>query len=846
MPILKIYKWTLIVFLFLFISSLSFQTNGQTNSKVYSKFNINRISTYIYNDGIADIQQNGNTGFEFPKGSSKGANYCGGFIWGGKIDGAINVGGAAYRAGLSPGKILSNGKAADPGSDNSRVFRVRRDYKTADLNIEAEDEDKTAIVIYDQYEKDWKQWPATDGAPYEDVNKNGVYEPSIDIPGIPGANQTLWFVSNDLDSNRTRYFSGTLPIGIEMQVTVWGYKYDGTYRGDALFKRYVIINKSQKEIKEMYFGIWADPDVGDAGDDLVGCDSTLNMVYMFGSKASDATYGSNSPAFGYSLLQGPIVDGLAGDKAIFKNKIVIGKKNLQMSALGWMFKNVMEWSDPTLGVATTASQLYNFLMGKSRSGLDWQIPARLGGGITKFPFSGDYVRKTGYYDGVENVPMDRRMMLCVGPFNMAAGDTQEVVFLESAAGADRIANNLDAIDMLKANVLSAKKNYSTEYKHFTNPNELKVNVINDDKLVILDWGWSLVQINKIEKEEYEVKFQGYNVYQFPDSNYVKTKAKSIALYDKHDSLLRFQSLDFDKLKESNPTTSFLIANDSGIKRYLLISYDKLNNANLANWRDYFFGVSYFSHATNGKDNFYYESDIYRCKAFPGPLADGYKYSVTPGYSLNLSHVAGTNNDNYFNVFAVDPSKFGDYDYEMTFRKVNNEIKLNLKNRTTGKIIFNSEPISYYDQYPMFDGLALEIRYYGGNNRPLTESDIYQFSTKTSVFDKALVVDDLKKINVFPNPFYGLNKMDTQNTDKFVTFTHLPQRAVIKIFNIAGQIVRTIEKDSPGKTLQWDLSNNNGFIVAGGMYVALVELPEFGKTKVLKLIVVPSSSLPQFF
>ncbi|MDP2036143.1 MAG: hypothetical protein Q8L04_02085, partial [Ignavibacteria bacterium] len=403
----------------IFLVSLLVTTTAiaQTNSKIYSKFNINRISAYIFNDGIADIQPNGNSGFVFPKGSKKAANYCGGFIWGGKIDGKINAGGSAYRSGLKPGKILSSGKAEDPESKSARIFKVRNDFRYADLNMEAVDENKTAQTVFDQYEKDWDEWPAQDGAPFEDVNKDGKYQPGIDIPGIPGANQTLWFVANDLDSNQTKYFSGSLPIGIEIQVTIWGYKYDDSYRGNALFKRYIVINKGKKEIKEMHFGIWADPDVGDAGDDLTGCDTTLNMCYTFNSDNSDATYFSNPPAFGYTLLQGPITGGMPNDKAIFKNRIIYGKKNLRMSALGWVFKNVIEWSDPTFALATTAGQLYNFLMGKSRSGLDWQVPERLGGGITKFPFSGDYARKTGYYDGVEYSPMDRRMMLCVGPFN---------------------------------------------------------------------------------------------------------------------------------------------------------------------------------------------------------------------------------------------------------------------------------------------------------------------------------------------------------------------------------------------------------------------------------------------
>ena len=33
-----------------------------------------------------------------------------------------------------------------------------------------------------------------------------IYEPTIDIPGVPGADQTLWFVTNDLNSGQPTYF----------------------------------------------------------------------------------------------------------------------------------------------------------------------------------------------------------------------------------------------------------------------------------------------------------------------------------------------------------------------------------------------------------------------------------------------------------------------------------------------------------------------------------------------------------------------------------------------------------------------------------------------------------------
>lgn len=836
----SIVYWFLIVLLIVLPCAILSQSKAN-----FAKFNINRISTYIYNNGITDINPNGNGGFEFPKGSQLQANYCGGFIWGGKVNGVLKVGGSNYQSGLSAGKILPNGKAEDPESVNSRVFRVRSDYKSADLNMEAEDEGRTILDIYDQYEKDWMQWPASNGAPFQDVNNNGIYEPSIDIPGVPGANQTLWFVANDLDSSKTNSVYGSQSIGIEMQVTVWGYKYDGTYRGDALFKRHIIINKSTHTINDMFLGIWADPDVGDAGEDLAGCDSTLNMSYMFSSTNRDGMYGSFSPAFGFSLLQGPMVNGQPSDKAIFKNKIISGKKNLKMSSLGWIFKGG-DWGDPQFGKQNTAQELYYFLQGKSKKGSSWPIPTQFGGGTTKFPYSGNYVKKTGYYDGVEYNPSDRRMMLCVGPFNMAAGDTQEVVFMESAAGADRIANNLEAIDLLKENVLSAKSNYSNEFKQYINPNALNVKVINHDKRIILNWGESSDQIKNIEKDKYEVQFQGYIVYQFPDSSYNKNYAKTIAVYDKRDDLLKFQSLNFDNLRSSNPSTSFLITNNAGIKRYQLIGYDKLSDVNLANWREYYFGVSYFSSTTRGNTNYYYETDFTKCKGYPSQSSDGINYSVVPGQTISLSHTVGTNSDFQFILFAVDPSKFGNYTYEITFKKVNNELKLNLKNITTGKDVFINELISYPDQYPIFDGMALEIWSYGPSSKPLTESDVYRFSTKASTYEQALVNDDIKNINVFPNPYYGLVKMDTQNHDKFVTFTHLPQKAIIRIFNLSGQLVRIIEKDSPAKTTTWNFSNNDGWLVAGGLYVVQIELPDLGKRKNLKLIIVPSTSVQPFF
>ena len=97
--------------------------------------------------------------------------------------------------------------------------------------------------------------------------------------------------------------------------------------------------------------------------------------------------------------------------------------------------------------------------------------------------------------------------------------------------------------------------------------------------------------------------------------------------------------------------------------------------------------------------------------------------------------------------------------------------------------------------------------------------------------------DVARINVFPNPYYGINLAETSRHRHFVTFSHLPQKARIRIFDLAGTLVRTLEKDDPEQFLQWDLLNDGALPVASGVYIAHIEMPYIGSAKVLKLAIV---------
>ena len=93
-------------------------------------------------------------------------------------------------------------------------------------------------------------------------------------------------------------------------------------------------------------------------------------------------------------------------------------------------------------------------------------------------------------------------------------------------------------------------------------------------------------------------------------------------------------------------------------------------------------------------------------------------------------------------------------------------------------------------------------------------------TKT---DAAAARREIERINVFPNPYYGMNRAEVSRFQRFVTFNHLPRSATIRIFNLSGVHVRTLLKDDDTQFSTWDLNNENGLPVAAGLYLAHLDL-----------------------
>ncbi len=403
-----------------------------TSTDNYNYIAVNQVYMWISNngDGSHDPRTDGN-GFYWPGGinATQTSIYEDGLVWGGTVGPEIRAGGSTYRHGLQAGPILENGSAANPADEKYRVYKIKKGW-----------EDLSPGPEKDQYGKDYNEWPADEGAPYVDVDQDGIFTRGVDKPKFVG-DETLWCVSNDLDTSKTINLFYSLPMGIEQQLTVYAFNNDENMK-DVVFKKYKLINKGKYNIKDMYFGYFTDDDLGFAGDDYTGCDTTLYLGYTYNSSNTDDVYGSPVPAVGHKFVQTPIIPANVDDEAIFNNTVIKGYKNLPMSGFNlYIGGNSSTYKDVEIGKSGSNKEIYNNLRGRTGSGSTYFDPVQ--GFPTCYSVPGDPVGETGWYEGSgwPSGPSagDRRYLMDSGPFNMAPGDTQEVVIaIFMAKGTDNI------------------------------------------------------------------------------------------------------------------------------------------------------------------------------------------------------------------------------------------------------------------------------------------------------------------------------------------------------------------------------------------------------------------------
>ena len=97
---------------------------------------------------------------------------------------------------------------------------------------------------------------------------------------------------------------------------------------------------------------------------------------------------------------------------------------------------------------------------------------------------------------------------------------------------------------------------------------------------------------------------------------------------------------------------------------------------------------------------------------------------------------------------------------------------------------------------------------------------------------ALSQTDLERVKVVPNPYILANAWELGNAHQ-VQFIHMPTRATIRIYNVAGELVATIKHTSADalapSVAAWDLKNHNLQLVAPGLYFYHLDSPLGSRT-----------------
>mgnify|MGYP001561677545 CR=1 FL=1 len=118
----------------------------------------------------------------------------------------------------------------------------------------------------------------------------------------------------------------------------------------------------------------------------------------------------------------------------------------------------------------------------------------------------------------------------------------------------------------------------------------------------------------------------------------------------------------------------------------------------------------------------------------------------------------------------------------------------------------------------------------------TSLDSYTFTTqKVGSAPGTVVGSNLKKILAVPNPYYAKSKYELTQFDRTLKFTNIPasQRVTIRIFNLGGDLVRTIRREAttPDEqavaTINWNLNTEQNLPVASGVYIYRVDVDGVG-------------------
>lgn len=321
---------------------------------------------------------------------------------------------------------------------------------------------------------------------------------------------------------------------------------------------------------------------------------------------------------------------------------------------------------------------------------------------TTFALSGDPASQAGWIDAAS---ADRRLMLSSGPFDMAPGDTQEVVV---AVVVGQGSNPINSITALKAASATVQTIYNLGFDIPSADQIASVYSRGLNGQVELFWsGESVgdVQYSSGLNEEYH--FEGFNVYQG------QTEVgpwEKIATYDVVNEVALIYADVVDPI--SGGTQRIIIQNgtNSGLQFQQLVSYDAFSDQPLVNGHTYHFGISGYHYDVNHMVEFldlYGNFLGYLTPVIESPIVKIAEMPIANPSSVTdtADHIAG-GSDGQVLIEWLDPSANTGHDYRVNFNAQNN---WSLIDFSTGMTLLSNQQNQSGDfDYPIVDGFMIRV------------------------------------------------------------------------------------------------------------------------------------------
>jgi len=506
--------------------------------------------------------------------------------------------------------------------------------------------DNPAFKVYKLYKdsladnpnSDYLNWPVDQGAPVD----------SLGDPDMIG-DQMLWAVFNDADPGAHSNDAGnTDPLGLEVRQTTFGFDRQGAL-GNIVFLRLRIYNKGGNAIDSCYFSLWSDPDLGDHTDDLVGCDTTLGVGYVYNADNDDQNhYESTPPCVGYDFFQGPLIAKDTANEAHWNR---VGKMwgqtyedsvNMGMTS----FNKYINGTDPN-----DFNETYNYMRGLTSAG----EPYVYEGETRLFIHAGDPRAPEGEQGDVDFDPADRRWMQSTGPITFAPGDSTEILAaIIVGQGQDRLSSITEMLNIDEF----AQRLYENDFNPPNAPAKPVVNVVQSQGSITLTWG------TDSETDPGDYPFQGYTVWQ-GDGPSANANWRILQTFDVKNDIGNLIDILADENGEKLPVV-MRGCKETGLAYKYTTSTDQLTGDPIYTLKDYYFRVSAFSHDSTKPAGDRFLEDLTVVTVTPEPFGAGFEPGQNAGTELTVTHIGPS--DGTVSATIIDPSVLTGTTYRVIFEQ----------------------------------------------------------------------------------------------------------------------------------------------------------------------------------